>query len=101
VALVRTDVSEEHIASNIKVTRISLLGTIAVTRNRRTLRMIVTANVVPSSWILVSLMKDAIHSSETLLLTRATRRNVPEDGILRFVVFVGGYEKGIIDTGKG
>jgi hypothetical protein len=39
VALVRTDVSEEYIASIIRVTRISELGTmLAVTSNRSTLR---------------------------------------------------------------
>jgi hypothetical protein len=39
VALVRTDVSEEHIASIIRVTGIGELGTmLAVTSNRRTLR---------------------------------------------------------------
>jgi hypothetical protein len=37
VALVRTDVSEEHSASFIRVTRIGELGTtLAVTSNRRT-----------------------------------------------------------------
>jgi hypothetical protein len=38
VALVRTDVSEELSASIIRVTRISELGTLAVTNNRRKLR---------------------------------------------------------------
>jgi hypothetical protein len=39
VALVRTDVSEEHSASFFRVTRIGELGTtLAVTKNRRTLR---------------------------------------------------------------
>jgi hypothetical protein len=38
VALERTDVSEEHRASIIMVTRIAELGTLAVTNNRRTLR---------------------------------------------------------------
>jgi hypothetical protein len=38
VALVRTDVSEELSASFIRVTRLCELGTLAVTRNRRTLR---------------------------------------------------------------
>jgi hypothetical protein len=39
VALLRTDVSEESIASIVKVTRIGELGTtLAVTSNRRTLR---------------------------------------------------------------
>jgi hypothetical protein len=64
VALVRTDVLEKLSASFIRVTRIGELGTtLAVTSNRRTLRrytnrLLVTASVVPSSLILVTLMKD-------------------------------------------
>jgi hypothetical protein len=62
VALERTDVSEELSASFIRVARIGELETtLAVTSNRRTLRR---------------------NSSETSVLTRATRRNIPEDGIL-------------------
>jgi hypothetical protein len=38
VAIVITDVSEERSASIIRVTRIGVLGTLAVTSNRRKLR---------------------------------------------------------------
>jgi hypothetical protein len=53
VALVRTDVSEEF-----------------------------SASIIISSPILVILMREALNSPETSVLTRATQRNIPEDAIL-------------------
>jgi hypothetical protein len=80
VALVRTDVSEKLSASFIKVTRIGELGsTLALTSNRITLR-----RILPSSPILVTLMKVALRYSVTSVFRRATRRNIPDNAIIQF-----------------
>jgi hypothetical protein len=65
MALVGTEVSEERIASVIRVKRISGLGTLAA-----------------GSSILVTLMMEAIIPSGKSVVTEAARRRMPEDGVL-------------------
>jgi hypothetical protein len=74
VALVRTDVLEEHVASIIRVIKIVL---------RKVHRLLVTANVVPNSPTLFTLSMEAISSSETSVLTTVTQRHIPEYWILQ------------------
>jgi hypothetical protein len=87
VALARTDVLEEPGASFIRVTNIGELGTTqAATSNRRRNTKVVAACVVPSTQIFITLMKEAPGSSETSVLTRATRHKNPEDTILHELI---------------
>jgi hypothetical protein len=68
-----------HVAL-VRVTGIGELETtLAVTSNLR---------IVPSSLILATLMTEALGSSETSFPRRATRRNIPEDGIFLTIFFV-------------
>jgi hypothetical protein len=67
VALVTTDVSEEGFSLCISSQRAS----------------VASYGYILNSPILVALMMEALSSSETSVLTRATRCNVPEDVILR------------------
>jgi hypothetical protein len=72
---------EERIAS---ITRVTIIGELVTTltitsNNKQTLRLLVTANVVPRSPTLVTLMM--VRSSETSELTRATRCHISDDGI--------------------
>jgi hypothetical protein len=46
------------------------------------LRFLVTANVDPRSSVPVTLIMEALRFPETSVLTRTTRRNIPEDNIL-------------------
>jgi hypothetical protein len=50
-------------------------------KNRCVLRLLVTANVVPTSPTLVTLMIKKACPSGTSVLRKATSRNIPEDGI--------------------
>jgi hypothetical protein len=49
---------------------------------RSALLLLIIANVAPSLPILVTLKMEVICYSETFVVTRATQRNISEDGIL-------------------
>jgi hypothetical protein len=75
VALVRTYVSEEPIASINRMGRIKELHTALGSQ-------LLTANVLPNSLILFTLVMEALLYSRKSVRTIATRRNIPEGDIL-------------------
>jgi hypothetical protein len=79
VAYVRADVSEERIASIIRLVSVVL---------RSMLQLLVTIYVVSSSLILSAPMMEVIRSSETSILMTATERHIPEDGVFEVQLFV-------------
>jgi hypothetical protein len=86
-ALIRNDVSEEGIAYHQSDRKQRAMNNVSCNSRevfpRNVLWLLVRANVVPTSPIFVTLMIGAIRSSETSILTRATRHKILEDDILQ------------------
>jgi hypothetical protein len=104
MVFVGTEVSEDSISSIFRVRRIGKIGKLAVSSKRSKLlrsslyscmyyiaflvnglRSLVIADFVPSSPVLVTLIIEVIHSSETSYLRRATLRSILADGLLHFI----------------
>jgi hypothetical protein len=59
------------------------LRRVALVFLRSVLRLLVPANIIPSSLIPFTMMTEPMHSSETSVPTITIERKVPEDGILQ------------------
>jgi hypothetical protein len=73
----RDSCKKRRVASIIRVETISELVFL-----HSVLQLLVTANVVPSPLFLFTLMMEETRYAEMSILTRATRRRIPEDDIL-------------------
>jgi hypothetical protein len=63
-------------------------------------RLLVTASVVPSAPILVTLIKEALSSCETPVFTRAARRDIKEDAIFHRHLLVLGIKRHRIEIAE-
>jgi hypothetical protein len=79
-----------------KGTRIGKLGTLAVTSS--VLRLLVIANAVPISPILVTLMMEVICSAKTSVLTKDTQCYILGDGSIHMQLLLSGYFVGCKTT---
>jgi hypothetical protein len=77
VNIVRTDVSEEYVASIFRIEGLTISVSTTVWSS-----VLINVDAVPISLIL-SLLKMVRRSSETSVQTRPIPRHIPEDGILQ------------------
>jgi 3'-phosphoadenosine 5'-phosphosulfate sulfotransferase (PAPS reductase)/FAD synthetase len=79
LALAKTDILEEHIASIIRAKRMNEIILVFLCNVPQ---LLVPANIVPSPLILLNILMEAIYSFETYVITIVTLLHIPEDDIL-------------------